>query len=250
MELHAGRDPRQAPDWEQRAPNWETVLETLWQAGWLRPNVLELSELGQSEAKKLSLLYPRGLPKPASPCVHVGPLATGSSLQKSDRIWDELVQHQRLLQGLDMEGSVIGFVGWAENVDHLVVKGVMDFAEPGRTHRFKAFAARAAAEVLLELLRKVLVSTEPTGQELLSSHLLPPVRTTPSALLSARHAVVPFDGESRKRELGDLGRWCDSRPPDLPLGRNVRSGRAGRGFRGPWPGEGEADRGRGLHCEV
>jgi len=42
------------------------------------------------------------------------------------------------------------------NIDAVVVKGVMDFAGPKRSGRFRAFAAQAAAEVLLELLRRVL----------------------------------------------------------------------------------------------
>jgi hypothetical protein len=76
-------------------------------------------------------------------------------------IWERLAADQTLLRGFDMEASVIGLAGFLHDTPWIVVKGVMDFGEPGRTQGFRKFAARAAAEVLLGFLREHVPSDEP-----------------------------------------------------------------------------------------
>jgi nucleoside phosphorylase len=78
-----------------------------------------------------------GLPK-----VHVGVLGTGNALQRDDAIFDKLADHQRLIYGLDMEASAVGVVGFLQKVPYtIVVKAVMDFAEPGRGYQYRTYAA-------------------------------------------------------------------------------------------------------------
>ncbi len=59
----------------------------------------------------------------------------------------------RTVTGLDMEAATIATVAETQGVpDWLVVKGVMDHADPAKDDRYKRFAARASAEVLYALL--------------------------------------------------------------------------------------------------
>lgn len=51
--------------------------------------------------------------------------------------------------GLEMEATTVGEVANTEGVEEwLVVKGVMDHADPKKSDRYKPFAAKASAEVL------------------------------------------------------------------------------------------------------
>ena len=93
-----------------------------------------------------------------------------------------------------MEGSVIGFTAHVQNVpSFLVAKGVMDYAEPGRGQGFRAFAARAAAEVLLGFLRRHLPPLpRRTAAEILKPNTAQrPEAASPATLLNARYQVVP-----------------------------------------------------------
>jgi hypothetical protein len=51
-----------------------------------------------------------------------------------------------------MEAASIGYLGRTHNLDWVVAKGVMDFADFRKDDRYKPFAARASAEALLEFL--------------------------------------------------------------------------------------------------
>jgi hypothetical protein len=97
--------------------------------------------------------FPDGIPEPPPFKLHVGPLGTGSSLVRDVDIWAKLASDQRLLRGFDMEASVVGLAAFLHEIPWIVVKSVMDFAEPGRSQGFRKFAARAAAEVLIAFLR-------------------------------------------------------------------------------------------------
>jgi len=68
-------------------------------------------------------------------------------------IWNRLEVSQRKLLALDLEAATIATVAHEREVPHwLVAKGVMDHADLEKDDRFKAFAAKAAAEVLFALL--------------------------------------------------------------------------------------------------
>ncbi|MCU0981477.1 MAG: hypothetical protein MUF25_20190, partial [Pirellulaceae bacterium] len=143
--------------------------------------------------------------------IRVGPLGTGNNLVRDAGIWDRLGHAQRHILGLDMEGSVIGFTAHVQNVpSFLVAKGVMDYAEPGRGQGFRAFAARAAAEVLLGFLRRHL---SPLPRRTVAEILRPntaqrPEAASPATLLNARYQVVTFFDALRQRELDVLDAFC------------------------------------------
>jgi nucleoside phosphorylase len=86
--------------------------------------------------------------------VVVAPIASGSYVAKDGASWDKLKRMGvRTVAGLEMEAATIATVAATEKVPHwLVVKGVMDHADPDKDDRYKRFAARASAEVLYALL--------------------------------------------------------------------------------------------------
>lgn len=158
-ELGLGRDPLTASDRKVRCPDWANVLEFLRSQpdARLALEALSLSDAGRTWVRLDQEEYPDGPPPRRPPRVWAYPMATGSALRQSDRVWDDVAQHDRLVAAIDMEAAAIGFAGWASDRKHVVVKGVMDFAEPNRSHGYRRFPARASAEVLIALLREVLV---------------------------------------------------------------------------------------------
>ena len=79
---------------------------------------------------------------------------SGNVVVKDGVTWDSLKQWGvRSVLGLEMEAAAIGATAGRLGVQHWVVaKGVMDLADPQKDDRYKPFAARASAEVLLKLL--------------------------------------------------------------------------------------------------
>jgi nucleoside phosphorylase len=98
--------------------------------------------------------------------VAVAPMASGNYVAKDGRSWERLkAMGVRTVTGLDMEAATIATVAEAQQVPRwLVVKGVMDHADPNKDDRYKRFAARASAEVLYALLDQ-LAEPAPGGSE-------------------------------------------------------------------------------------
>jgi nucleoside phosphorylase len=86
--------------------------------------------------------------------LHVGPIASGNAVVKDGVTWDSLkVQGVRTVLGLEMEAAAIAQVAHRLDVPHwIVVKGVMDYADPNKDDRYKSFAAAASAQVLVRFL--------------------------------------------------------------------------------------------------
>jgi len=87
--------------------------------------------------------------------MHVGGIATGKDLVRDPTYWERLAKTQnRKILGIDMEGSAIGWIAEFFDVRRkIIVKGAMDHADPSKTDKCRLFAARAAAEVLVQFLR-------------------------------------------------------------------------------------------------
>jgi nucleoside phosphorylase len=91
--------------------------------------------------------------------VHAGPMASGSAVMAVPGVWDELAAHQRKVLALDMEAATVATIGHDKQVPHwLIAKGVSDHADDEKDDRFKAFAAKASAEVLFALLERLLTA--------------------------------------------------------------------------------------------
>ena len=212
-ELLEKRDPRQSSVRSQLCPDWSAVLKELWDLGDVVRDDLQLTEQGRQRILVWRLQHPDGPPPSDLPKVHVFPLGTGNHLQRDDGIFDRLGSSgKRLIHGLDMEASAVGLVGFEEQVPYTIIaKGVMDFAEPGRSYQYRGYAARAAAEILLGFLRQQLDGDRKTAADILETGLqrLPQDfnQYGPARLLLARHEVVEWDDELRRHELEILHQW-------------------------------------------
>ncbi|MHA7630538.1 tetratricopeptide repeat protein [Corallococcus sp. M7] len=224
--LHQGvADPASHPDCETSCPQWEKVIELLWNSGDVELGTLTLTEKGRKRIgavlikhrNQLPDLAPTGTMRPFK--VHVAPMGSGNQVVEDEAIWDLISESMRKTLGLEMEAAAIGAVAHAQsdkNLKALVMKGVMDFANQGRDDHFKQFAARASAECLLAFLREQLdLELIPGVDDLLipGTKERLPKDPPPSALLNARYAVVPFHERGREKVLAELNRWSREGPP-------------------------------------
>jgi nucleoside phosphorylase len=160
--LHKGQDPFRHParkryftseTWAAQLAMLESTGLILWQDGRcaLTGNGLRTIR----HMLSVDLDGPEKLPFE----VHAGAMASGSAVMAVPGIWDGLAAHQRKILALDLEAATIATIGHERRVPHwLVAKGVSDHADSDKDDRFKAFAARAAAEVLFELLARLLAA--------------------------------------------------------------------------------------------
>lgn len=148
-----GQDPASHVDFVKECPDWSEVLKRLWKRGWLdRPMVL--TDIGRQRAEELRLLYPGGLQRPPGFKIEVAPVATGAAVTEDEGIFPRLAFSMRKVLGVDMEASAIGVAGEFQKLPVVVVKGVSDYGDAFKDDRYRSFAARAAAECLIALMKQ------------------------------------------------------------------------------------------------
>jgi formylglycine-generating enzyme required for sulfatase activity/nucleoside phosphorylase len=140
--------------------------------------------------------------------IHVGPIGSGNKVEADGQIWGRLTDGgMRKILGVEMEAATIGAVAADRGIPFAVAKGVMDHADPKKSDRYKSFAARASAEVLLHFLRRVV---HPPQARRADGGSRPDPATTelPAdeldryfARLEAEHATVPLVGFQTKTRL-------------------------------------------------
>lgn len=151
--LNAGDNPRSHPARDRyfTGDEWRAVIETLENEGLVEivGGALELTSSGSEDVKR-SILLDIEPPEKLPIAVKVGPVASGNVVVKDGVTWELLEQlGVRSVVGLEMEAATIGAVARASGVpEWLVIKGVMDHADPRKDDRYKPFAARASAEAL------------------------------------------------------------------------------------------------------
>lgn len=171
--------------------------------------------------------------------IHVGGIATGSSVVTDGSIWKRLEKVQRKTIGLEMEGSAMGFLGWSntqaqgKSLPVIVVKGVMDHAGSGKNDDGRKFAARAAAEVLLSFLRKRLVCKSQGPADFLETKIVKPAWAlggppNPSSVLIPSHRVVPYDHRVHPEVWHALEAWCQEPFPPPPVRLFTGAGGSGK----------------------
>ncbi|AUX28369.1 uncharacterized protein SOCE836_004390 [Sorangium cellulosum] len=148
----SGDDPRRSLGFDSACPDWTVVLKRLWQRGWVDKS-FALTEAGREKATELDLMYPRGLPEQPEFKLHVAPLATGAAVTEDEGIFPRLATSMRKVLGVEMEASALGALGEMHRVPVVVAKGVSDYGDLLKDDRYRTFAARAAAECLISLLR-------------------------------------------------------------------------------------------------
>lgn len=153
LRVLADEDPRQHPDFDTACPDWSEVLRRLWQRQWLE-KPLALTAAGRERAGEIALLYLQKLPEPPAFQIHVAPMATGAAVTEDAGIFPCLAESMRKVLGVEMEASALGALGEIHGLPVLVAKGVSDYGDALKDDRYRLFAARAAAECLIALLRE------------------------------------------------------------------------------------------------
>ncbi|MFW5396126.1 MAG: phosphorylase superfamily protein [Candidatus Accumulibacter regalis] len=189
--LLAGQDPKKHAAFLRYFPGsrWQRCVDSYSEEGLIVRGVdsVHLTQHGRDTAN--TNLYFHSLPPKRLPFqLKVGPIASGSAVIKDGVTWESLKRWGvRTVVGLEMEAASVATV--AEQADKLlwvVVKGVMDYANPLKDDRYKPFAARASAEVLYRFL---------------SSQVEDIARRRPSVpAVQVSYAVPAYDrGEKRRR---------------------------------------------------
>lgn len=164
--LYQGLDPRVLPARKRyfAEGEWSSSLVDLENSGQLtiEGTSIKLTEVGRSAVER-SLVMDIDPPKNLPIEVKVGPIASGNVVVKDGVTWDMLKRAGvRTVLGLEMEAATIGEVAKQCGVgEWIVIKGVMDHADPKKADRFKPFAARASAEAL----RNFLIGRFSSGKE-------------------------------------------------------------------------------------
>lgn len=229
LRLLAGEDPHRSSDFDKMCPDWTAALSRLWQREWV-DKPLVLTNVGRVRATELQLLHPRGLPSPANFQVHVAPIATGAAVTEDAGIFPRLATSMRKVLGVEMEASALGVLGELHGVPALVAKGVSDYGDLFKDDRYRNFAARAAAECLIALLRgavDLLPAKKTDGTTASSAHpaetSAPTRRTTtnvpPAELIQALAEEYPDVRDARALWVRAGGKASEveniSRPQDL-----------------------------------
>ncbi|XXT19535.1 hypothetical protein WME94_55865 [Sorangium sp. So ce429] len=159
----AGANPATDSDSAIRCPNFDEALVRLWEQAWLEDGTLKLTAAGRKHIERVLLLNRGNLPRQKPFRVHVGPIASGSRVMKDAELFSRLAGDVRKVLGVEMEGAAIGALARLQQLKYAVVmKGVMDHADPQKNDRIKAFAARASAECLIAFLREHLPARSPS----------------------------------------------------------------------------------------
>jgi nucleoside phosphorylase len=160
-QIHLGLNPAIHPARDRYLPEEQLseALKFLETSGKIQRRRLKffLTRKGR-DAVEASHAYALASPKVLPYKIHVGPIASGNVVVKDGLTWDLLkTMGVRTVLGLEMEAAAIAQIAFRQGVKHWVVaKGVMDHADPNKNDRYKRFAARSSAEVLLRFLDKVL----------------------------------------------------------------------------------------------
>lgn len=156
--LYAGDDPQKHPARQRyfKTGGWKSQLEELLAESVIdrEGTVLRLTDSGRDEVEK-AITMEVDPPVTLPIAIKTGPIASGNVVVKDGVTWQSLEQMGvRSVLGLEMEAAAIGIAARNAGAEWIVIKGVMDHADPNKKDRYKDFAARASAETLRVLLTK------------------------------------------------------------------------------------------------
>ena len=222
LRLLAGEDPRQHPDFNSACPIWSDVLPRLWTRKWLE-KPLTLTATGRQHAEELQLLHPVTRPAPPGFGIQVAPMATGAAVSEDEGIFPRLADSMRKVLGIEMEASALGALGEVHCIPVVVAKGVSDYGDPFKDDRYREFAARASAELLISFLRNAAdllpMQNTPTGLASVSVSSPASVNSIPADLISVLAEEYPDVQHARALWQRAGGKASDveniSRPRDL-----------------------------------
>ncbi|WP_437320988.1 pentapeptide repeat-containing protein [Sorangium sp. So ce385] len=164
-ERRGGPAPLDHPERQARCPRWSEIVQELEQ-GDLNPRGLirldeargayTLTDAGRAWVVRDRNVHPDEAPAVEPFRVHVGPIATGHSVQEHPGLFDRLRRAVRRTLGVEMEAAALGLVAEREGLRSIIAKAVSDHADHEKDDSFREFACRASAELLLAFLRRQL----------------------------------------------------------------------------------------------
>ncbi|MCD2452791.1 effector-associated domain EAD1-containing protein [Methylicorpusculum oleiharenae] len=222
LRLYAGEEPRQNPNFNSECPNWSEVLPRLWKRKWLE-KPLTLTDTGRQHAEELNLLYPATLPASPDFMIHVAPIATGAAVSEDEGVFPRLAESMRKVLGIEMEATALGAFGEVHDIPVVVAKGVSDYGDSFKDDRYREFAARASAELLIAFLRNAAdllpKQNTPTGLASAKLSFLSSVSNIPTDLINVLAEEYPDVQHARALWQRAGGRVSDvenlARPRDL-----------------------------------
>ncbi|MBL9106379.1 MAG: hypothetical protein JNL82_35985 [Myxococcales bacterium] len=158
---HAEREgpvPQEHQERKARCPDWPEIVHRLVSAGLVRQagERLLLTAAGKRRVQAERSAHPDGLPPELPFRVHIGAIATGKTVERDGELFARLERMVCRTLGVEMEAAAIGHVAETFKRKAVVVKAVSDHGDAAKDDRYRGFAARAAATVLLALLERVL----------------------------------------------------------------------------------------------
>lgn len=155
--LYAGDNPREHPARRRyfAKGEWKIVTQALETERIIERDgtSFKLTDAGRDEVER-SIAFDVDPPERLPIAIKVGPIASGNVVVKDGVTWDSLkAMGVRSVLGLEMEAAALGIAARGAAVSQwIVIKGIMDHADPRKDDRFKPFAARASAEALRAFL--------------------------------------------------------------------------------------------------
>ena len=163
--LYAGDDPQRHPARRRYfgRGKWSSMTKALVEQGVIERSGpgFRLTKVGVDEVED-SMAVEVDPPERLPIAIKVGPIASGNAVVKDGVTWESLVKMGvRTVAALEMEGAALALVARGLEIPQwIVMKGVMDHADPRKDDRFKPFAARASAEALRAFLMARFVSDD------------------------------------------------------------------------------------------
>lgn len=222
LRVLAGEEPSQHPDFNSACPNWSDVLPRLWKRKWLE-KPLTLTDTGRQFAEEFNLLHPSTLPASPDFMIHVAPMATGAAVSEDEGIFPRLADPVRKILGIEMEASALGALGEVHDIPVVVAKGVSDYGDLFKDDRYREFAARASAELLIAFLRNAadLLPKQNMSTSFATANLTSPssISNVPTDLINVLAEEYPDVQQARSLWQRAGGRASDveniTRPRDL-----------------------------------
>lgn len=144
---------------KDKYPDWHNLIQFFLHEKYIvkmkNGERITLSRKGRGYLNELNLLFPDGFTS-VEPAAMLGVLATGTKVQQWDGIFNYLnSQFDRKCSVLDMEGHAMGKTAEFNRCPFIVVKGVGDFAQNGKSfdNRFIDYAVHSSYRFLVEFLR-------------------------------------------------------------------------------------------------
>jgi WD40 repeat protein/nucleoside phosphorylase len=157
--------PERRAEWTLTCPDHAAILSVLDAERLvdLEAETLALTEAGHRALRKERRLHPGGRTIDRHLRIAVGALAMGKTVREDPELFERLARLVPSTIAVDLAGTAMAGVAERSGRRSIVIKAVADHADHERDTRYRAFACKASATVLLAFLLKHLDSDAPSA---------------------------------------------------------------------------------------